>query len=110
MGLFALSGYTTIQRTKEIGIRKVLGASAQGIVFLLTRDLVVLVLIAIVIASPLTWWVMEQWLQNFANRIDISWTIFLAAGLLTLVVSFLTVSIQTIKAARANPAESIRTE
>ena len=110
MGLFGLSGYTTLQRTKEIGIRKVLGASTEGIVYLLSKDLVVLVLLSIVIAMPLAWWVMDGWLQNFAHRIDISWQIFLLAGLMTILVALITVSIQSIKAALANPAESMRTE
>ena len=110
MGLFGLSGYTTLQRTKEIGIRKVLGASTQGIVYLLSKDLIALVLLSIGIAIPLAWWVTGEWLQNFAHRIDVSWQIFALAGLVTVVVAFLTVSAQSVKAAMVNPAESMRSE
>lgn len=110
MGLFALSGYMTLQRTKEIGIRKVLGASTKGIVYLLSKDLVRLVILSLIIATPISWWVMEQWLQNFAHRIDISWQIFALAGFLTLLISLLTVGVQSVKAALANPIDSMRSE
>ncbi|MCB0839212.1 MAG: ABC transporter permease [Bacteroidetes bacterium] len=110
IGLFGLSGYTTLQRTKEIGIRKVLGASTEGIVYLLSKDLLALVLLSIVLATPLAWWVMHEWLQNFAHHVNVSWGIFVLAGFFTVLVAFLTVSFQSVKAAMTNPAEIMRTE
>ncbi len=110
LGLFGLSGYTIAQRTKEIGIRKVLGASTAGIVSLLSKDILRLVLLAIIVASPLAWWAMNRWLQGFAYRIEVGWQVFALAGVLTAVVAFLTVSFQSVKAARANPVESLKTE
>jgi putative ABC transport system permease protein len=110
LGLFALSAYMAEQRSKEIGIRKVLGASVTQITSLLSRDFVRLVLIAILIASPIAWWAMHKWLQDFAYRIDISWWMFAGAGLLVVVIALLTVSSQAIKAAVANPIKSLRTE
>ena len=110
LGLFGLSAYTATQRIKEIGIRKVLGASVPDIAKMLSRDFVKLVLIAIVIASPLAWWVMNRWLQNFAYRVQISWWIFAVAGIAALLIAMLTVSFQAIKAAIAYPVKSLRTE
>ncbi len=110
LGLFGLSGYTITQRTKEIGIRKVLGASTSGIVTLLSKDILWLVLIAIAVASPLAWWVMTQWLQDFAYRINIQWWLFALAGGVAIVIALATVSFQAIKAAWANPVESLRSE
>ncbi|HEY6081808.1 MAG TPA: FtsX-like permease family protein [Chitinophagaceae bacterium] len=110
MGLFGLITFTAEQRTKEIGIRKVLGASVAVIVALLSKDFLKLVLIAILIASPIAWWAMNKWLQNFAYRIHISWWIFAGAGLLTILIALITVSFQSIKAAIANPVQSLRTE
>jgi putative ABC transport system permease protein len=110
LGLLGLVMYTTTQRTKEIGVRKVLGATVSQLVTLLSKDFVRLVLIAFVIATPLAWLGMNQWLQNFAYRTNISWWIFGAAGLLMIVVAFITLSFQTIKAAIANPVKSLRTE
>jgi putative ABC transport system permease protein len=110
VGLFGLSAYTASQRIKEIGIRKVLGASVPDITKMLSKDFLKLVLIAIVVASPLAWWVMNKWLQDFAYRIQISWWIFAAAGAAALVIAMLTVSFQAIKAAIANPVKSLRTE
>ena len=110
LGLLGLVMYTTTQRTKEIGVRKVLGATVSQLVTLLSKDFVRLVLIAFVIATPLAWFGMNQWLQNFAYRTTISWWIFAAAGLLMIVVAFITLSFQTIKAAIANPVKSLRTE
>ncbi len=110
LGLFGLAAFTTEQRTKEIGIRKVLGASVAGIVQLLSKDFVKLVLTALVIASPIAWWAMNQWLQDFAYRIDIEWWVFAVAGMAAVGISLLTVSFQTIKAAAANPVESLRSE
>lgn len=110
LGLFGLIVFTAERRTKEIGIRKVLGASVNGIVALLSKEFLVLVLIGFVIASPIAWWIMNKWLQNFAYRIHISWWIFLLAGVVAVLLALITVSFQTIKAAMANPVESLRTE
>lgn len=110
LGLFALAAFTAERRTKEIGVRKVLGASVTGIVALLSRDFVIMVCIGIAIASPLAWYVMQGWLQNFAYRIEIQWWFFVAAGLMALTIALLTVSIQAIRAALVNPVESLKSE
>jgi hypothetical protein len=110
MGLFGLAAFTTEQRTKEIGIRKVLGASLQQITGLLSKDFITLVFIAIVIATPVAWWVMNKWLQEFAYRIKLTAWLFMAAGLLAVIIALLSVSIHAIKAAIANPVRSLRTE
>jgi len=110
LGLFGLSVYAAEQRTKEIGIRKVLGASVSGIVGLLSRDFLILVAIAVVVASPLAWWAMNKWLEDFAYRTQISWWIFALAGVIALLIALLTVSFQAIRAAIANPVKSLRTE
>jgi putative ABC transport system permease protein len=110
LGLFGLAAFTAEQRTKEIGIRKVLGASVQQITSLLSKDFIVLVTIAIVIASPLAWWAMNKWLQDFAYRINIGWWIFVMAGGIAILIALITVSFQSIKAAVANPVKSLRTE
>ncbi|MEI9908191.1 MAG: FtsX-like permease family protein [Bacteroidota bacterium] len=110
LGLFGLSAYSARQRIKEIGIRKVLGASAGSITFLLSNSFIKLVLIAFIIAIPLVWFVMNKWLQDFAYRISISWWMFALAGLLALVIALITVSFQAIKAAVANPVKSLRAE
>jgi putative ABC transport system permease protein len=110
LGLFGLSAYTATQRVKEIGIRKVLGASVPDITKMLSKDFLKLIIISVVIASPLAWWAMTKWLQDFAYRVNISWWIFLAAGAFALAIAMLTVSFQAIKAAIANPVKSLRTE
>lgn len=110
LGLFGLSAYTTAQRTKEIGVRKVLGANVVSIVALLSKDFLKLVLVAILIASPLAWYAMNQWLQDFAYKVTIEWWVFALAGLLALGVALLTVSFQSIKAALMNPIKSLRSE
>lgn len=110
LGLFGLSAFTASQRIKEIGIRKVLGASVKDITTMLSKDFLKLVLISILIASPLTWFIMNLWLRDFAYRINISWWIFIAAGLTALLIALLTVSFQAIKAALTNPIKSLRTE
>lgn len=110
LGLFGLVTFTAEQRTKEIGVRKVLGASVTSILAMLSKDFLRLVLIAIVIASPLAWWAMHKWLQDFAYRIDIGWGVFVIAGLAAVSIALLTVSFQAVKAARANPVKSLRTE
>ena len=110
LGLFGLATYIAEQRTKEIGIRKVLGASVTNIVKMLSTDFVKLVLLAFVIASPIAWWFMSQWLQDYAFRIDLSWWIFAATGFISLIIALFTLSFQAIRAAISNPVESIRTE
>ncbi|MDO1451661.1 ABC transporter permease [Rhodocytophaga aerolata] len=110
LGLFGLATYTAEQRTKEIGIRKVLGASVSNITLLLSKDFLKLVLIAFLIATPIAWYLMNQWLENFAYQIDISFWVFLLAGFLAIVIALLTVSYQAIKAALANPVKSLRNE
>jgi len=108
--LFGLAAFVAEQKTKEIGIRKVLGASVAQITTLLSKDFVLLVLIAIVIASPISYWAINRWLQNFAYKIDISWWIFVIAGSLALLIALAVISGQTIRAAMANPVKSLRTE
>jgi len=110
MGLFGLAAFTIEQRTKEIGIRKVLGASISSINGLLSKDFLKLVLLSILIASPAAWWLMHNWLQGFAFRIGIQWWMFAGAGLLAITVAVITVSYHAIKAAVANPVKSLRTE
>lgn len=110
LGLLGLASYSTMQRTKEIGIRKVMGASVAGIVNLLSRDFLQLVLISFVIAAPVAWFVMHSWLKDFAYRIDISWWIFVLAGVLAVFIALGTISFQAIRAAVMNPVKSLRTE
>jgi putative ABC transport system permease protein len=110
LGLFGLSAFMIESRTKEIGIRKVLGASVAGITGLLAKDFLKLVVIAIVIASPIAYYGMNQWLSDFAYRVDIQWWMFAAAGALALLIAFLTVGFQSVKAALANPVKSLRSE
>lgn len=110
LGLFALATFTAERRTKEIGIRKVLGASVAGITGLLAKDFLLLVLLAILIASPVAYYFMQQWLAEFAYHIDIQWWMFVAAALVAIGIAFLTVSFQSIKAAFANPVDSLRSE
>lgn len=110
LGLFGLASYSAERRVKEIGIRKVLGASIQNVVSLLSRDFIKLVLIANMIAWPIAWLALNKWLQDFAYRIDISWWVFIAAGISAVLIALLTVSFQAIKAAIANPIKSLRSE
>ncbi|HEY8784510.1 MAG TPA: ABC transporter permease [Mucilaginibacter sp.] len=110
MGLFGLAAFTIEQRTKEIGIRKVLGASLASINVLLSKDFLRLVLLAIIVASPIAWWAMHNWLQNFAYRITISWWVFAIAGSLAVFTAIITVSYHAIRAGIANPVESLRSE
>ncbi|WP_298893407.1 ABC transporter permease [uncultured Psychroserpens sp.] len=110
LGLFGLATYIAEQRTKEIGVRKVLGATVANIVKMLSKDFVKLVIIAFVIATPIAWWFMNKWLQEFAFRIDLTWGVFAVTGFVALVVALITLSFQAIKAAIANPVNSLRSE
>lgn len=108
MGLFAIAVLVMAQRKKEVGIRKVLGASIGGIVLLLSKDFLRLVLVAVVIATPAAWYFMHRWLQNFEFHVNIHWWVFVIAGLVAVLIAFLTVSMQSVKAALANPVESLK--
>jgi putative ABC transport system permease protein len=110
LGLLGLAAFAAEQRIKEIGIRKVLGASVRNIVTLLSTDFFKMVVIASIIAFPIAWWAMSRWLQDFAYRITISWWIFTLAGVAALVVALVTVSIEAIKSAMTNPVKSLRSE
>ncbi|HEY9002598.1 MAG TPA: ABC transporter permease [Mucilaginibacter sp.] len=110
MGLFGLAAFTIEQRTKEIGIRKILGASLSSITSLLSVDFLKLVLLSVLIASPIAWWAMHGWLEHFAYRISIQWWMFGAAGLLAVVIALITISYHAVKAAIANPVNSLRSE
>jgi putative ABC transport system permease protein len=110
LGLFGLAAFTAEKRTKEIGIRKVLGANTNGLVFLLSKDFLYLILISILIASPVAWYIAKNWLQDFAYRIELSLWMFVIPGGIALVIASLIVSFQTIKAAIANPVKSLRYE
>ncbi|MBS1620939.1 MAG: ABC transporter permease [Bacteroidetes bacterium] len=110
LGLFGLVTYMAEQRTKEIGVRKVLGASVPNLVAMLSKDFLKLVAIASLFAFPVAWWVMHKWLQDFAYRINIEWWVFILAAFIALLIALLTVSVQAIKAALANPVKSLRTE
>ena len=110
LGLLGLVIYTTNQRTKEIGVRKVLGASVQQIILLLSKDLMALVIVAIIISVPLAWWAMYLWLQDFAYKTTLDWWVFAAGGLLMMLIAFVILCIRAGKAAMANPVKSLRTE
>lgn len=110
LGLFGLATYAAEQRIKEIGVRKVLGASISSIIVILTKDFIKLVLIAAVIAFPLAWWAMHNWLQNFAYHVAIQWWVFALAGIIAITIALLTISYQTIKAALMNPVRSLKSE
>ena len=110
MGLFGLAAFSAEQRTKEIGIRKVLGASVFNIITLLSRNFLLLVLLASLIAFPLAWWALNSWLENFPYRVNISWWVFGIAVVAALFIAFVTVSFQSLKAATVNPVKSLRTE
>ena len=110
LGLFGLATFTAEQRTKEIGVRKVLDTSVGSIVALLSKAFLKLVLIAIVIASPIAWYAMNRWLQDFAYKIEIEWWVFAGAGLLAVGIALLTVSFQSVKSALMNPVKSLRSE
>lgn len=110
LGLFAIVVLIMEQRRKEIGIRKVLGASITQITRLLSKDFMLLVLLAFAVATPIAWYFLNRWLQNFAYRIGIGWWIFPVAGVLTLLIALVTIGIQTVRAALANPVHSLRSE
>ena len=110
LGLYGLASFTAEQRTKEIGIRKVLGSSVSEIMLLLSKDFAMLVVISVILATPLAWYGMHHWLQNFAYRTEIHWWIFALAGLAALVIAMLTVSFQARKAARLNPIRALRAD
>ena len=110
LGLFGLAAYTAERRTKEIGVRKVLGASITNITTLLSKNFLKLVVIACAVAFPAAWWIMHSWLMNYQYRIEISWWIFLAAGITAILIALITISFQSIRAAIANPVNSLRSE
>jgi putative ABC transport system permease protein len=110
LGLFGLVTYAAERRIKEIGIRKVLGATISNIITMLSKDFLLLVVIAAIISFPVAWWVMHKWLQDFAYRINISWWVFIIAGLVAAAIAFITVSFQAVRAAMANPVKNLRTE
>jgi putative ABC transport system permease protein len=110
LGLLGLAAYTAQVRTREIGVRKVLGASVTGVIGLLAKDFIKLVLVAIVVATPLAWYAMTNWLNAFAYRIPINWTVFVLAACIAIIIAFVTISFQSIKAALANPVKSLRSE
>jgi putative ABC transport system permease protein len=110
LGLFGLTAFMIEQRTKEIGIRKVLGASIKEILMLVSREFLMLVSLAIIISIPVTWWAMNKWLEDFAYRINISLFVFVFAGFIALLIALFTLSFQAIKAAKANPVKNLRTE
>lgn len=110
LGLFGLAAFSAEQRTKEIGVRKVLGATTTNIVGLLSKDFLKLVAIAVVIASPVAWYVMNQWLQDFAYRVNISWVVFVITSFMALCIALLTIGFQAVRAALSNPVKSLRTE
>jgi putative ABC transport system permease protein len=110
LGLFGLAALAAVNRTKEIGIRKVLGASLTSIVTLLSKDFIKLVIIALIIAAPLAWYFMNKWLQDFAYRISIGWWVFIVAGALAIIIALITIGSQALRAGMANPVKSLRTE
>jgi putative ABC transport system permease protein len=110
LGLFGLATFTAQQRNREIGIRKVLGASILNLIGLLSKEFILLVGIAILIATPIAWWAMNAWLLDFAYRINISWWVFIIAGVAAIIIALVTVSFQAIKAALTNPVKTLRTE
>jgi len=110
LGLFGLATFTAERRTKEIGIRKVLGASVAGITVLLSKDFLKLVVLSAIIAFPVAGWAMNNWLLGYAYRISIGWWVFIAAGVLSVLIALLTISFQSVKAALSNPVKSLRTE
>ena len=109
-GLLGLSAYNVLQRAKEIGIRKVLGASVQNILLMLSKDFLKLIVVALLLAIPVGWYVMHEWLQDFAYRIDIAWWVFAVAGIISLAIALLVIVLQALRAAVDNPVKSLRNE
>jgi len=110
LGLLGLAMFTAEQRTKEFGIRKVLGAKSGTLFSLLSRDFLILVLLAFLLATPVAWWAMHHWLENFAYHVALEWWVFLLAGIMALLIALITVSFQAVRVAMANPVKSLRTE
>jgi len=110
LGLYGLASFMAVQRIKEVGIRKVLGATSGSIVYLFSREFIILIAIAFAISTPIAWYYMNHWLQDYAYRITISWWLFAAGGLAAIIIALATISFQAIKAAVANPVKSLRTE
>ncbi len=110
LGLYGLASFMAVQRIKEVGIRKVLGATTGNIVYLFSKEFIILIAIAFAIATPIAWWVMHQWLQDYVYHIKISWWLFAAGGLVAIIIALASISFQAIKAAIANPVKSLRTE
>ena len=110
LGLFALTAYTMVRRTKEIGIRKVLGATIPDILSLVSKDFLKLVLIALLIAAPIAFYAVNKWLQDFSYKVNIQWWVFVVAGVITLLIAFITISLQAINTAMTNPVKNLRTE
>ena len=110
LGLYGLASFMAVQRIKEVGIRKVLGASVSNVIYLFSKEFIILIAIAFVIASPIAWYFMDDWLRDYPYRINLSWWIFLAGGIGAIIIALITVSFQAIKAAIANPVKSLRTE
>ncbi|WP_317169535.1 ABC transporter permease [Mucilaginibacter humi] len=110
LGLFGLASYTAENRIKEIGVRKVLGASVTEIATLLSKDFLALVVISLVVATPIAYWAMSKWLTSYTYRVSINWWVFALAGILSIVIALITVSYQSVKAALANPVRSLRSE
>jgi putative ABC transport system permease protein len=110
LGLYGLAAFTTSRRTKEIGVRKVLGASASSVVGLLTKEFAMLVGVAFVIAAPTAWWIMNEWLSKFEYRAELNWGLFAIAGLGMVAITYATVGFQSLRAALVNPSDALRTE
>jgi len=110
LGLFGLSAYMAESRRKEIGIRKVLGASVSDVIILLSKEFIILVLISVAVASPIAWWAMEKWLANYAYRTNIPWWLFVVVACISLGIALLTVGFQAFKAATENPVKAIKSE
>jgi ABC-type antimicrobial peptide transport system permease subunit len=110
LGLYGLASFMAVQRIKEVGIRKVLGASSANIVYLFSKEFIILIAIAFAIATPIAWYYMHQWLQDYIYRINISWWLFAVGGLAAIFIALATISFQAVKAAMANPVKSLRSE
>ena len=110
LGLYGLALFMAVQRTKEVGIRKVFGARADNIVYLFSKEFIMLIAIAFAIATPIAWYFMHNWLQNYVYRINISWWLFAAGGFVAIIIALATISFQAIKAAFANPVNSLRSQ